>query len=1233
MVDLNADAGVTGDAGVGLVRYVVGHRIGWLFREQPSHDYGIDAHAESRNDHGDPTGRILAMQIKAGPSYFSREYEDGWEHPVKAKHAAYWLNHALPVIVILVNLDEDRAYWAQVTPETLIPTRKNFKLRVPRTNGLAWADSAWRDILETALLGAVQRFEENLATIPPSTYAPLREIAERDPSTAALIAATLASYRAEPETGIRELIEQHRTWLDAGGSPAWRAIANFSLEHDHHELCAQSLLEAARTNSDKASEFTALAAIQLSDLEPDRADELLIQAAQTQPVDDVTIAVARTLRTPAMLDPGSPAYDTVANRLINFSTGRVITRTRLAAHALSNGQLGSAIEYFEAARQLSPDSSRLMVALSDTYIRKSQTGDAGEHDLPRAERLATDALEQQRRWRNDTAVAATTLIRALGLQTKYGEALDRSLPEPDGRATPDEAANAAFARAAVVTAERARRPDLIPGIIERIRDPRERELARRLSHDGTATDEEQIALRLDLLDSGLDDTETIVTTVLELAGLGVDGSDRITAAAEHELIPEHLPELVRAIALAQHAPADAIPTLRRLANHERIAAEALVDTLRRAGQLDEAIIASQRGFATYRMGSFIESEVRLLRASDRTDEADQRLNTAVARHELSGQTREQALLILAERASQDGDWNRAAELMHMVVNESPGGRPTNHNLWNLILCELRSGRPDYARNVLKTHNPSPRNPQEIGLWLEVHNATGWTPEAAHRAMTLAVETDDPDLATALIGSVIHNTKGVAQTNNDDDDELGLADARPEVPGEIHARAFQLLDELIERHGADAIAIKRIDIIETNFIDQLRDLAESSSTTTETLDAIHSATVPLGMLSLLRKTPYGLTNVRHDSGIRVVSTADPDLHEVETTAAGHALGSTVVVDLSAICLALELESYPTARDAFLDVLIVRSSRADAIRSSVEARTSSASVGYMSTSATGLEVREAEPAEHVRVIQLTNQLEGAVHQLTEVASPTNFTALAAVIDHMSPEPWLDNIEYAAQHGLPFWSDDLAQRNVARAVGVDAFGTVNILEASRLASLPDNASEVDITQFIDVQVDLLTRLVHLRAADQPVTPTQLAEIIRDDDGQPLGAESVLARPAWWLQQGTIAAWEPIRDLLSELDSDAKTLFLRRAMDGVASIQQSDATHTARLLALLAVTGLNRYPTPEDGALALRIAEAAATRRNLESPRTLFAEAVAHTAREVNIDNAAEFIQQVLRILDDKP
>lgn len=46
-------------------------KMGWLFRDQPISDFGIDAHAEPTSDDV-PTGQLIALQIKSGAAYFRK---------------------------------------------------------------------------------------------------------------------------------------------------------------------------------------------------------------------------------------------------------------------------------------------------------------------------------------------------------------------------------------------------------------------------------------------------------------------------------------------------------------------------------------------------------------------------------------------------------------------------------------------------------------------------------------------------------------------------------------------------------------------------------------------------------------------------------------------------------------------------------------------------------------------------------------------------------------------------------------------------------------------------------------------------------------------------------------------------------------------------------------------------------------------------------------------------------
>jgi Domain of unknown function (DUF4365) len=65
------------DKGVRMVADAVADKLGWIFREQSHADLGIDAHVEIIKD-GRGTGRLIALQIKSGPSWFRQKTDTGW---------------------------------------------------------------------------------------------------------------------------------------------------------------------------------------------------------------------------------------------------------------------------------------------------------------------------------------------------------------------------------------------------------------------------------------------------------------------------------------------------------------------------------------------------------------------------------------------------------------------------------------------------------------------------------------------------------------------------------------------------------------------------------------------------------------------------------------------------------------------------------------------------------------------------------------------------------------------------------------------------------------------------------------------------------------------------------------------------------------------------------------------------------------------------------------------------
>ena len=120
--------------GVNAVEQLVLNELEWIFREQPIVDVGIDAHIE-RVDDGAPTGKLIALQIKTGPSHF-RDSESALTYYGTNSHLDYWTSHSLPVLLVAHLPKTSETYWVAIEQETVERTEKGWKVRIPKSNVL-----------------------------------------------------------------------------------------------------------------------------------------------------------------------------------------------------------------------------------------------------------------------------------------------------------------------------------------------------------------------------------------------------------------------------------------------------------------------------------------------------------------------------------------------------------------------------------------------------------------------------------------------------------------------------------------------------------------------------------------------------------------------------------------------------------------------------------------------------------------------------------------------------------------------------------------------------------------------------------------------------------------------------------------------------------------------------------------------------------------------------------------
>lgn len=139
---------------------------GGFFRELPLPDEGIDAQIEWADERGRPNGRLIAVQVKSGASYFKNPTQGGWRYSLRESHLEYWGKYALPVILVLYDPDKDEAYWQVVLPEKLSRTAVGgYTIFIPEAQ-----------VLDVSSLPALQQLaNEGLPQEPAALELALRE--------------------------------------------------------------------------------------------------------------------------------------------------------------------------------------------------------------------------------------------------------------------------------------------------------------------------------------------------------------------------------------------------------------------------------------------------------------------------------------------------------------------------------------------------------------------------------------------------------------------------------------------------------------------------------------------------------------------------------------------------------------------------------------------------------------------------------------------------------------------------------------------------------------------------------------------------------------------------------------------------------------------------------------------------------------------------------------------------
>jgi hypothetical protein len=1239
-VAIAADTDETDREGMGVCQVLV-TRLGLVFREQSTSDFGVDAQVEMKRE-GRSTGRLVGLQIKSGPSYFDEPYEDGWIFRPKEKHVRYWLNHSLPVYVLLVKLDTMTVYWQEITEQQLrTGPRGGVYVEIPRANVLATARSRWEAAAEKFASTAVEDYEDNLGRLAPSTAAILRGLAGTRAGDAALLCAHLARGRHAPELTARTLLVSTPPWLVDLGADGYAALADFAASHAADTLASEVFLAGASRFSSRELPFTVSAGMLLLNSDRDRARELLESARAMSSGFNARIEIG-------FLILGHPAGNAApiqipaatASRLAAIGDDAVVID--FLAQRVRANDLDAAVRLAEKALAVAADEWQLLDHLAHLLTLRSVSVHRRPDDQKRAAELAERAVDQLHRWDGPTGQALRTLLRVLVLAGSSSKVLARALPPPNGHASGQEAARPEVILAAAGAAMSLGRAELAGDLVGSLSDGIDKQFAvllREVPSGNLESDRARWAALLNVLDEGR--PEQLVQAVMHLADLGVDRSSRLDALVRTSMIAPDVQALAQATAAAVRDLSSGLPALRVLSDTDEMAAAKMTSLLADAGRLDDAQAAAHAAYSRFGDPSFLVEAAAFLIQLGRPGDASAAAGEALAQSSLDAFGRRTAHRILARIAVQEAEstagseastrsWHRAESHFTECTSED-GLRADPHDVWNLIHVQLNLGDSERAAASLSSHNPEVTSKYEAELWARVFVTQPGDAAAYAQALDLADRfDDDPRFSGALLSAVIGKTRDEGQ------EPATPADTRPEMASDLRARAFAALGSHAERHG-DASPVKIIQApggAEELLAKMTEMVRQDHGPLLDLIEMIRQSRAPLGVLSTMLGHPYSFILAQRGLGYFIAAASNDAEEAADETAAAAARDSDVVADISALLVSSVLGEFDYARGLFRTLLSPTASRRDitAGRSRMDGwSASSGSVSYDPVRGTAV-ARGLDIDGQLAALDRFAKLELALSRTQLTSAPPISTLGEPAIEEA--EAWLAPIALAKERGLCLWSDDATQRNLARACGVAAFGTVTLQQlraAERLTA--EDADDATCAAVLATRRSEVMTALGERVVDVPADAETLIEQARREGWSDLGlAAATLGRAVWWTLTPT--PWGDLQALLAAAreDSGPAAAWQETAMWGVSALTPDAPSRAAALIACVCLIETS-LPARVDHAVGmLRAGTAVAGRRNAPPPTDYLAQAAFSLAAVGVLADPQAFVTEIRASLDQE-
>ena len=673
----------------------------------------------------------MGLQVKSGPSWF-REWskENGWwVFRSDRRHLGYWLNHVLPVIVVVYDPKSDRAYWEVVAEHTIRRTPEGFVLPIPQDQPfIIDAREKLIAVSHRRDQTAIANYEANLQHLPASAVGALREASASDKVGAALMADMLAMGRREPGLTATAATDGQPSWLtnSTAAGELWEALGGYLDEHDLQLEAGNAFLRSAECGGPKSARRLAFAGLSL-------------KAAGDRGAAKAALEQASAAGVGMLADVGLAGWDNDADdaRPVEIPTSvAVATDIQLDAEPTAalflaeqlarEGNLGESVRLVTRVASRNPRPPRAQIALTEHLGRRLalEGYSPGSADFATAEAAAKSAITMMRAWDGPSQRALVALTKLYLTNGHAKEATTVTSPAPLGTATEREARDREVAAQGATAALISQNDEALAYFEEVLGDDPQR-LIVEVQRSELANDEEQVRSKITAAFEALRTDVDKARLMGRMASLGIWPIAEVEDMHQRGVFPDVLYQIMAVMAEAATSAGTAIPKLRNLASQNPFAATQLIVLVGKHSGLDEAIKEAERQSQRWQADDLVaDLHIDLLRrANNRHSEAAGLTRELVQRPTLSPDTRLRLRRWLFVHEFNHQRWKEAIAVAQAALPDAGTDRSTH---WELVGALWNAGRFGAGREIIRQYDLRPTTDQDVRLWGQLHLGVDWT---------------------------------------------------------------------------------------------------------------------------------------------------------------------------------------------------------------------------------------------------------------------------------------------------------------------------------------------------------------------------------------------------------------------------------------------------------------------------------------------------------------------------